>query len=118
MAECEGNKKLDLEFPNLSAAETTPVRSLRHPDSPTSARTPPGLPPPGHSQVSNLALIPPKQISISPSLSPRTHRIVEDEEILEDEEEKVLFEGKLINKQDAFKKILEAVQDMNNNFNP
>ena len=118
MAECEGNKKLDLEFPNLSAAETTPVRSLRHPDSPTSARTPPGLPPPGHSQVSNLALIPPKQISISPSLSPRTHRIVEDEEILEDEEEKVLFEGKLINKQDAIKKILEAVQDMNNNFNP
>ena len=53
-----------------------------------------------------------KQALIS-SESPRTLEAASDME-----EETVYFEGKLISKQDAFKKILEAVQDMNNNFNP
>ena len=53
-------------------------------------------------------------LSISSPESPQTEAAASET----NEEETVLFEGKLISKQDAFKKILEAVQEMNSNFNP
>ena len=118
MVEPEDKKKTDSEYSQQSAV-ATPVRSFRHLDSSTSPRTPPGLPPPGPSRASNSVLTPSEeQTSSSQSASFQTHRTVEDEDISENVEEEVLFEGKLISKQDAFKKILEAVQDMNNHFNP
>ena len=65
---------------------------------PPSPRTPSGSP--GH--------------HASASESPKTP----EQKSEADEEETVYFEGNLISKQEAFKKILEAVQDMNRNFNP
>ena len=50
----------------------------------------------------------------SASESPQT----QEPEAEEEEEETVYFEGTLISKQEAFKKILEAVQGMNKSFNP
>ena len=67
-------------------------------DTPPSPRTPSGSPGP-HTSATE---------------SPQTP----EQKSEADEEETVYFEGKLISKQEAFKKILEAVQDMNKNFNP
>ena len=47
---------------------------------------------------------------------PSTNTPSESESTQSDEEDQVYFEGNLISKQEAFKKIIEAVQDMGKNF--
>ena len=98
----------------------------------TLSSTPPLLPSPSHaslgSRESCFPLPAPTPLNTPPSpctpstakqpLTSETSSESPQEAASDNEEETVYFEGKFISKQDAFKKILEAVQDMNNNFNP
>ena len=115
----EGITEVGGESPRIGSVECP--KSVKHPSPPPSPHTPTGTPPPpGPSQASHRSHLP-----VIPTFSPpdpdlpacsSPHETSPDTN--EAETETVLFEGRLISKQDALQKILEAVQDVNNNFNP
>ena len=107
------------ELPHLGPDKCT--KSVKPSSTPPSPQTPSGTPPPpGPSQAYHHTYLP---VTVVPPLPPpdlpaRSSPLGSSPETDEAETETVLFEGKLISKQDALKKILEAVQDVNKNFNP
>ena len=115
----EGITEVGGESPRIGSVECP--KSVKHPSPPPSPHTPTGTPPPpGPSQASHRSHLPviptfsPPDPDLPACSSPRET----SPDTNEAETETVLFEGRLISKQDALQKILEAVQDVNNNFNP
>ena len=124
-SDIEGIKVFNRESPHTGAIKFSESASAKPPCSPTSSRTPLGTPPPPSS--SSQASHPPDQPTCWPSptirgtfpcSSPHGTSSAVSPGATEAETETVLFEGRLISKQDALKKILEAVQDVNKNFSP
>ena len=115
----EGITEVGGESPRIGSVECP--KSVKHPSPPPSPHTPTGTPPPPGpspaSHCSHLPVIPtfsPPDPTLPGCSSPRET----SPDTNEAETDTVLFEGRLISKQDALQKILEAVQDVNNNFNP
>ena len=114
----EGITEFGYESPRIDQVRC--VQSLKHPSTPSSPHTPaPGTPPPsGPCPASHHSHLPVKPTSPPRDLPACSSPCSTSSETNRAETETVLFEGNLISKQDFLKKILEAVQEVNNNFNP